>query len=514
MAAAKGAAIHSGMLTKKGGIRHNWLERHCELVANGELRYYERKKDKTLDLKGVVHLVGALDIRASTAPGKSETELEVETVERIFRFRAPSVEERDEWLAVLQAEAPKAKASGVVAPEAGVKEKLGRIGSKKSYKLFEIAGVHGTCMPHSDESFVCLDVVVDDSSNSPPDGFKKNSLDAKFEDNMTCRLPTSTKVKRTLGVTRGNRALLRCATEGEGIKLSTLTADLDGLDVSLSATSKLDVMLCTYMPICAPCGLYKDKSVKISSQLSGKPVVIQPACRLVDLYLSVDGRPCEHNKFCYSEGNLSNEDAKAKAMEQCYSQAEYIKEQIQRAAQGGTPWVTLFNKDSFNHDHFVYLPLMIPQGGDTDSVMVDEVKQYGEGLLLAWAQLLGEIGPGKHTFELRISPRCVINPVPGEGDSYEEELCLIEGYGQAPGLNNHASPGTVLRCNQDPEFNAFCKVWEGKDITPDPENPLFKATFTLNLDPAICSGRGPERKVEEFDAQFNDDIAEYAYVSL
>eukprot|EP01047_Picozoa_sp_COSAG01_P129888 COSAG01_NODE_59402_length_300_cov_1.029851_2_plen_39_part_01 len=39
MAAAKGAAIHSGMLTKKGGIRHNWLERHCELVANGELRY-------------------------------------------------------------------------------------------------------------------------------------------------------------------------------------------------------------------------------------------------------------------------------------------------------------------------------------------------------------------------------------------------------------------------------------------------------------------------------------------
>ena len=33
---------------------------------------------------------------------------------------------------------------------------------------------------------------------------------------------------------------------------------------------------------------------------------------------------------------------------------------------------------------------------------------------------------------------------------------------------------------------------------PDPANPIFKASFTLNLDPAICTGRGPERLVEKF----------------
>ena len=42
-------------------------------------------------------------------------------------------------------------------------------------------------------------------------------------------------------------------------------------------------------------------------------------------------------------------------------------------------------------EHFVYLPLMIPQGADTDSVMIDEVSDYAEGLMLAWSKLLATV---------------------------------------------------------------------------------------------------------------------------
>ena len=56
---------------------------------------------------------------------------------------------------------------------------------------------------------------------------------------------------------------------------------------------------------------------------------------------------------------------------------------------------------------------MIPQGADTDSVMLDETKHYTEGLMQAWSKLLGDVGAGTHTFDLRISPRGVIDPKPG-----------------------------------------------------------------------------------------------------
>ena len=37
--------------------------------------------------------------------------------------------------------------------------------------------------------------------------------------------------------------------------------------------------------------------------------------------------------------------------------------------------------------------------------------------------------------------------------------------------NTDGSPGTILRENLDPAFNAFCQVWAGKDIVPDPYAP-------------------------------------------
>jgi hypothetical protein len=62
-------------------------------------------------------------------------------------------------------------------------------------------------------------------------------------------------------------------------------------------------------------GCYME-SVKCG-RLAAKPVVIQPECRLVDLYMTVDGVAYGDTKFCCGEGNLSNAAAKAKAIEKC-----------------------------------------------------------------------------------------------------------------------------------------------------------------------------------------------------
>ena len=211
-------------------------------------------------------------------------------------------------------------------------------------------------------------------------------------------------------------------------------------------------------------------------------------------------------------------------------------------------------------------------------------------MLLAWAQLLKQVGPGKHTFEMRVAPRCVINPEPGEADDddYSGGKALIDGWAKVGGgggggtLNKSADPAVILRANVDNDFIQFCKTnFEGKvlcclpphlttttdtppihplaheppqpytnhpnrlatstipstpqplgpnlyhahthcpalpisipqDLYPDPENPMFKATFTLDLDPAICTGKGPQRQCEKFADLFNDDLTEHCLIA-
>ena len=261
-----------------------------------------------------------------------------------------------------------------------------------------------------------------------------NSLDAEFADDMTTRRYLSAKIKPKFGVTREQKAMIRVRTE-DGGNLSDMKDSLDGLDTELGPKNELLVILCTYMPLCAPVGLYKDKAtVSSSNGGSTKPVVIQPDCRLIDLYMSVDGVAYEDTTFCYGESSNDDATAKAKALERCYSEYEEpLKKQVNEGAQGGKPWVTIFAKDAFRGEFFVFLPLMIEQGADTDSVMIDDAsKDYAEGLLLAWSKLLGQVGEGKHTFELRIAPRCVISPVTGEGEGYHEELCVIDGCALQP----------------------------------------------------------------------------------
>lgn len=53
------------------------------------------------------------------------------------------------------------------------------------------------------------------------------------------------------------KGLIRCGYDVPGTKLSDLKQSLDGLNVNLGPASYLDILLCTYMPLNAPCGLYK-----------------------------------------------------------------------------------------------------------------------------------------------------------------------------------------------------------------------------------------------------------------
>lgn len=205
------------------------------------------------------------------------------------------------------------------------------------------------------------------------------------------------------------------------------------------------------------------------------------------------------------------------AKEKSYDQwEEPMQIQTKRGPPSGTkPWVTLFAKDAFRAENFIYLPLMIPEGADIDTVMVDEVKSYAEGLLAAWAKLCKDIGPGKHTFELRISPRGIIHPAEGQGQGYKMANALIEGYGKVSEINTNGSPSAVFCEGLDKKFIAFCKEhFEGKDLVPDADNPIFNAKFTLDLDKAVCTGAGPERVASKFADLFNDDLAEHCQIAL
>ena len=92
----------SGYLEKKGGMRTNWLRRWCEIGNDGVLRYYHfdskspqshtgRPQGLGVSVKGEIDLRSAQEIRLSTAPSATRTEIEIETKDRTWRFRAPSL---------------------------------------------------------------------------------------------------------------------------------------------------------------------------------------------------------------------------------------------------------------------------------------------------------------------------------------------------------------------------------------------------------------------------------------
>eukprot|EP01051_Picozoa_sp_SAG22_P005014 SAG22_NODE_286_length_12969_cov_6.982828_4_plen_140_part_00 len=103
MAAAEDfPVLHSGRMTKKGGVRTNWLDRYFELDGGG-MSYYEteEKARKLGNIVGFEHGKGV--VRISEARGSSgKWEIEIETPQRTYRVRARTMPERDAWLQQLR----------------------------------------------------------------------------------------------------------------------------------------------------------------------------------------------------------------------------------------------------------------------------------------------------------------------------------------------------------------------------------------------------------------------------
>ena len=97
----------SGYLTKRGGVRHNWLRRWCVLDAQ-RLAYFE--SEDAGRAKGTIELAAVVQVRASGAPGATAEEMEVVAKERVYRLRADTVEQRDAWIAALLGALPHGKA--------------------------------------------------------------------------------------------------------------------------------------------------------------------------------------------------------------------------------------------------------------------------------------------------------------------------------------------------------------------------------------------------------------------
>lgn len=109
------AITKEGFLRKKGGIRPNWLKRWFVIDGRSlQLRYYDSPQGKE---KGVLDLSEMWKkdcVRESTAPKTKTTdyEIEIELLDRTYRLRAASEDEREEWIAALHAAGGAAKLWG------------------------------------------------------------------------------------------------------------------------------------------------------------------------------------------------------------------------------------------------------------------------------------------------------------------------------------------------------------------------------------------------------------------
>ena len=95
-----------GLLTKKGGIRRNWLERWFQLDRDDhELTYFGRNASNLwIDKKGVIDTQTIIGVRESTAETATAAEIEIETPDCTYRLRAADVGERDSWIDALSIE--------------------------------------------------------------------------------------------------------------------------------------------------------------------------------------------------------------------------------------------------------------------------------------------------------------------------------------------------------------------------------------------------------------------------
>ena len=102
----------SVLLSVRSGIRKNWLRRRF-VLEGAELAYFDNDGDK----KGSINMFEASSIRKSTCPTAKGHEMEIETADRTWRFRAASEDELEAWLHALSASMQSAAATQGMTPQ-------------------------------------------------------------------------------------------------------------------------------------------------------------------------------------------------------------------------------------------------------------------------------------------------------------------------------------------------------------------------------------------------------------
>lgn len=204
---------------------------------------------------------------------------------------------------------------------------------------------------------------------------------------------------------------------------------------------------------------------------------IMPYVHAVDVYVSCDGKDFTDGHVCYgTDANCSKDQAIKAAVKATYQGEQWVKEFLTKGpSDGSKPWATLFRDDRWQtHDSFIYLPLMAT---DVDNeIGIDDKNTYVHTLLTKWAQLLGKVGAGEHSFTIRLRPRGVIFM-----DDDNDVTCDTDG--------GYAEDEDAVK--------KACEALCGQHLS-DANAPGMSATFTLNIDAGQASGKGPVRKAQEF----------------
>jgi hypothetical protein len=287
-------------------------------------------------------------------------------------------------------------------------------------------------------------------------------------------------------------------------RLSKYQTAADGAQLVLGADNQLSLVFVTYLPLNAPCAVYKEKALGV------KPLIVQGVCNLVDVYLSIDGEPQTNGHVC--SGDADNDRAAAISNAVDKQVPSGLEAATQKMLEGGPPgakpWATLVGSArNFDDGHFVYLPLMAAQGDSVDDMIIDECKSYAEGLMKHFAALLASIGPGEHEFDIRLAPRSAVTT--GEDIN-------INGAGQSSSSGIGVGPYDCLE-KGDPGFTHFVQsqlesqVANGGIVAAEVDG--MRAKFRVDVDEALCSGNGPERFAPPF-GDFADDVAEHCEVVM
>jgi hypothetical protein len=264
--------------------------------------------------------------------------------------------------------------------------------------------------------------------------------------------------------------------------------NLDGADVDV-VDGVLHVFAGFATGVEAPCGVWSSAK---------DAFVIMPRVMMVDLYLSVDGKPYTDGHVCLGEPSF-NKDKAIKEIDNTnvimvYKHVEKPLENALRKgpSDGSKPWATVVS-DKFADCAFVHLPLMYQ--GDLDKMNTAESEAYGHSLVAKFSQALKTAGEGTHSFTLSVRPRGIVDV---------SQLDEGEQVFQTVGLINKSPEDVAAR---DKGFEPHLSQFPPQVLT-DANASGLTVTFTMGVGSDAASGAAPSRKAAEFSTQWPSDELE------